>query len=172
MEFWDIYDENKEKTGRTMLRNDWNMKPGDYHLTVLGIVTDLQGHYLITQRKADKQWAPGAWEVSGGGVLAGETSLEAVKREVGEETGLDTENAMISYLTSYRSDSPEEKNNYFVDIYHLIMLFNPTDVHIQESEADNFQLVDLDTIHKLGQKGQFLHYQRLLPAFAAIAHGR
>ena len=34
-ELWDIYDENKKLTGRTMKRNDWNMKPGDYHLTVL-----------------------------------------------------------------------------------------------------------------------------------------
>lgn len=28
MELWDIYDENKERTGRTMKHNDWNMKPG------------------------------------------------------------------------------------------------------------------------------------------------
>ena len=31
MELWDIYNENKQKTGRTMKRNDWNMKAGDYH---------------------------------------------------------------------------------------------------------------------------------------------
>ena len=29
MELWDIYDENKERTGRTMKHNDWNMKPGE-----------------------------------------------------------------------------------------------------------------------------------------------
>ena len=34
MEYWDIYDEKKQKTGRTMKRNDWNMKPDEYHLTV------------------------------------------------------------------------------------------------------------------------------------------
>ena len=38
MELWDIYDVNKQRTGRTMKRNDWTMKPGDYHLTVLGVV--------------------------------------------------------------------------------------------------------------------------------------
>ena len=36
MEQWDIYDENKQLTGRTMNRNDWNMQPGEFHLTVLG----------------------------------------------------------------------------------------------------------------------------------------
>ena len=38
MEFWDIYDENKKPTGRTMKRNDWCLKDGEYHLTVLGVV--------------------------------------------------------------------------------------------------------------------------------------
>ena len=33
-EIWDIYDVDKQLTGRTMKRNDWNMKDGDYHLTV------------------------------------------------------------------------------------------------------------------------------------------
>ena len=38
MEQWDIYDENKQKTGRTMNRNDWHMKPDEFHLTVLGVL--------------------------------------------------------------------------------------------------------------------------------------
>ena len=38
MELWDIYDENKQPTGRTMRRNDWHMKPGEFHLTVLGVI--------------------------------------------------------------------------------------------------------------------------------------
>ncbi len=116
MERWDIYDINKHKTGRTMARNDWTMQPGDYHLTVLGIVTNKAGQFLITRRKMDKEWAPGAFEVSGGGVQAGETSLEAVKREVSEETGLDVSRAEISLLHTYRNDSPRERNNYFVDL--------------------------------------------------------
>ena len=65
MERWDIYDINKHKTGRTMARNDWTMQPGDYHLTVLGIVTNKAGQFLITRRKMDKEWAPGAFEVNG-----------------------------------------------------------------------------------------------------------
>ena len=47
MEQWDIYDENKQKTGRTMNRNDWNMQPGDFHLTVLGVLRRPDGTYLL-----------------------------------------------------------------------------------------------------------------------------
>ena len=38
MELWDIYDADKKPTGRTMKRNDWCLKNGEYHLTVLGVV--------------------------------------------------------------------------------------------------------------------------------------
>lgn len=88
IEYWDIYDIDRNLTGRIMKRNDFHMAAGDYHLSVLGIVTDPQGRFLITQRGMDKLWAPGAYEVPGGGVQAGESSEEAVKREVSEETGL------------------------------------------------------------------------------------
>ena len=50
MEYWDIYDINKQRTGRTMQRNDFTMQPGDYHLTVLGVVCRPDGKFLIMQR--------------------------------------------------------------------------------------------------------------------------
>lgn len=56
MELWDIYDENKERTGRTMKHNDWNMKSGEFHLTVLGVLMRPDGKYLITRRRMDKEW--------------------------------------------------------------------------------------------------------------------
>ena len=80
IEYWDIYDSNKELTGRTMKRNDWILQDGEYHLTVLGVVRRRDGKFLITRRVMTKAWAPGWWEVSGGGVMAGESSEEAVKR--------------------------------------------------------------------------------------------
>ena len=88
MELWDIYDRDKQRTGRTMKRNDWHMQPGDFHLTVLGVIRHTNGKYLITKRVMTKAWAPGSWEVSGGAAQAGEDSLDAVKREIKEETDL------------------------------------------------------------------------------------
>ena len=93
MEYWDIYDSDKNKTGRTMKKNDWILKDGEYHLTVLGVIMRPDGRFLITQRVMTKAWAPGCWEVSGGAAMAGEESEEAVMREIKEETGLDVSNA-------------------------------------------------------------------------------
>ena len=160
MELWDIYDENKQLTGRTMKRNDWNMKPGEFHLTVLGVIHRPDGKFLITQRVMTKSWAPGWWEVSGGGVMAGETSEQAIQREIREETGLDVSQAEGGYLFSYKRVNPDEG-----DIYRFEMDVAEEDVHIQEKEALGFKFADLDEIKKLAEDGIFLHYSSISQAF-------
>jgi len=165
MELWDIYDSNKQLTGRTMQRNDWHMKPGEYHLTVLGVIRRPDGTFLITRRVLTKAWAAGWWEVSGGGVQAGETSFEAVCREVREETGLDVRHAEGGYLFSYRRDNPEEGDNYFVDIYRFEMDVKEEDVKIRESEASGFCFADAGQIRELGRQGIFLHYDSIRDVF-------
>ena len=109
MEQWDIYDENKQKTGRTMNRNDWHMKPDEFHLTVLGVLQRPDGKYLITRRKLDKEWAPGWWEVPGGGVRAGEDGADAVKREILEETGIDVTGAKAAMRSPISVSIPRNR---------------------------------------------------------------
>ena len=165
MELWDIYDENKRLTGRTMQRNDWNMKPGEYHLTVLGVIRHTNGRYLITKRVMTKSWAPGWWEVSGGGVMAGEDSRTAVLREIREETGLDVSDWEGGYLFSYRRDNPKEKDNYFVDVYRFTGDFSDTDLQLQEAAPDGYQLATLEEIRAYADEGIFLHYDSIKQAF-------
>ena len=165
MEFWDIYDRNKQKTGRTMKRNDWCLKDGEYHLTVLGVIVRPDGRFLITQRVMTKSWAPGWWEVSGGGVMAGEESQDAVKREILEETGLDVSNCEGGYLFSYHRENPGEGDNYFVDIYRFVMDFDESDVKIQEKEAAGFKLATAEEIKALAEQGIFLHYDSIKQVF-------
>lgn len=161
MEYWDIYDSEKRLTGRRMQRNDWHMKPGDYHLTVLALIRDVKGRILITQRKADKEWAPLKWEIPGGGVRAGETSEEAVRREVAEETGLHFTREQGRCIHTYRSDSPAEQNNYFVDIYEFRGDFTQEDIEIQADEVESFRLASPAEIRALGEHDDFLHYHRI-----------
>lgn len=165
MELWDIYDKNKQRTGRTMKRNDWVLKDDEYHLTVLGVVMRPDGKYLITQRVMTKAWAAGWWEVSGGAAMAGEDSRDAVIREVKEETGLDVSNAEGGYVFSYHRENPGQGDNYFVDIYRFVMDFEENDVHIQENEALGFKLATHDEIKALADQGIFLHYDSIKQVF-------
>jgi 8-oxo-dGTP pyrophosphatase MutT (NUDIX family) len=112
-----------------------------------------------------KSWAPGWWEVSGGGVQAGESSLEAVKREVLEETGLDVSQFGGGYQFTYRRDNPEEKDNYFVDVYRFTGDFSEEDVTPQEAETDGFKLATLEEIKSYAEEGIFLHYDSIKRVF-------
>ena len=166
MEFWDIYDENKQLTGRMMKRNDWCLKDGEYHLTVLGVIARPDGTFLITKRVMTKAWAPGWWEVSGGGVQAGESSEEAVQREVKEETGLDVRNAEGGYLFTYKRENPGEGDNYFVDVYRFVMDIDENDVSFQEAEIDGYMFATKEQIEGFAAEGKFLHYDSIKQAFS------
>ena len=162
MEFWDIYDENKKPTGRTMKRNDWCLKDGEYHLTVLGVVGRPDGTFLITKRVMTKAWAPGWWEVSGGAAQAGEESCEAVLREVKEETGLDVINGHVVY--SYFNEDEKRHDNYFVDIYHFKFDFQLSDVTLNTRESIDCRCVSLDELVAMNNEDEFLHFERIMKA--------
>ena len=149
MEFWDIYDADKKPTGRTMKRNDWCLKDGEYHLTVLGVVARPDKPFLITKRVMTK----------------GEGSREAVLREVTEETGLDVREAEGGYLFTYKRENPGEGDNYFVDVYRFVMDVQDKDLELQTEETDGYMFATLDQIRAFAAEGKFLHYDSIKRAF-------
>ena len=165
MELWDIYDKDKKRTGRTMKRNDWCLKDGEYHLTVLGVIARSDGRYLITKRVMTKAWAPGWWEVSGGAAMAGEKSREAVNREVFEETGLDVSGCEGEPVLTYKRENPGEGDNYFVDVYRFELDFDEADLKLQEAETDGYMLATPEEIEAFAKQGIFLHYDSIREVF-------
>ena len=105
-----------------------------------------------------KAWAPGWWEVSGGACQAGESSYEAVLREVKEETGLDVSGCKEPYRFTYHRENPGEGDNYFLD-------FDESDLCLQEEETDGYQLATLDEIKEYAAQGIFLHYDSICKVF-------
>ncbi len=162
-ERWDIYDIDKNKTGRTMRRNDWTMAEGDYYLSVLGVIHRPDGRFLITQRVATKAWAPLWWEVPGGGVKSGETSFEAVCREVLEETGVDVSKAEGGYRFCYHRDNPGQ--NYIVDIYRFEMDVKKEDLKLQTEEDNDAMFATAEEIKAIADEGIFLHYNSIKAVF-------
>ena len=165
MEYWDIYDAEKKRTGRLMKRNDWCLKDGEYHLSVLGVVVRPDGRYLITKRVMTKAWAPGWWEVSGGAAQAGEESYDAVLREVREETGLDVSGAEGGYVFTYHRENPGEGDNYFVDVYRFVLDFTEEDLKLQTEETDGYRLATVEEIKELAEQGIFVHYDSIQRVF-------
>ncbi|MDY6305459.1 MAG: NUDIX hydrolase [Oribacterium sp.] len=161
----DIYDREKKLTGHTKDRKREKLQPDEYMLYVLAILERPDHTFLITQRTMDKKWAPGSWEIPGGGVKAGETSFRAVTREVREETGLDVSCFdSLKPIYTYRNDDAETGDNYFCDIYRFTFPFEKEDVQVQEDEVLSFRLATMSEIKEIHTQDGFLHFERLMEA--------
>lgn len=167
-EFIDVYDEDRNRTGLTVPREGSKMGEGQYQLYVTAIVQDTHGKYLITQRSQLKSWGAGWWEVSGGGVLAGETAEQAVVREVGEEVGLNVGDAKPELIYTYKNVDLERGDNYFMNIYRIVLDFTEEDVVLQESEAVACKLASWEDIVALSKQGIFLHFSRIQKALEGL----
>lgn len=163
MELNDIYDKDRNLTGRTHRRGTpW--RRGEYGLVVCVWVYDGKGKLLLTRRAPEKSFA-GTWENSGGAALAGETSLQAITRELREETGIRAEPAEFQLL-----DSGRDKNAHY-DFYCLRRSAD-TQITLQPGETDDAQWVTFDQVHEMIEKkqickviaNQFLRQEPLLKA--------
>ena len=72
-EFWDVYDKDRNKTGKLTQRGVDKLKEGEYHIVVTAVILNSKNEILITQRAEFKTY-PLMWECNGGSALKDETS--------------------------------------------------------------------------------------------------
>lgn len=146
VEFNDVYDKEKNLTGRTHRRGTpW--KKGEYGLVVCVWVYDGQGNLLMTRRAKEKSFA-GTWENSGGAARAGENSRQAIARELFEETGIRAEEQAFAFLESTR-----DKNCHY-DFYCLKRQVPIEEIRLQPGETDDAKWVSFEQVHQMVEQGQ------------------
>ena len=127
MELWDIYDKDRNKTGRTHERGR-PMTKGDYHLVVHIIILNSKGEMLLTKRTPNKEFG-NLWEFTGGSAITGDTSLMAALREVKEETGISLDKDKGEIIFTY-----SRVNNHY-DVWVFQQDFAISEVVLQEGET-------------------------------------
>jgi len=146
MEFNDIYDKDRNLTGRRHRRGTiW--RKGEYGFVVCVWVYDGNGKLLLTRRAPEKTFA-GTWENSGGAVKAGESSLQAITRELREETGIHARPEEFELLQSCR-----DKNCHY-DFYCLHRDIPIEKVVLQPGETDGAMWVTFAQVHEMIEKQQ------------------
>ena len=141
MEWNDIYDADRNLTGRLHRRGD-RWRKGEYGLVVCVWVYDGKGKVLLTRRAPEKTFA-GTWENSGGAAKAGETSLQAITRELFEETGIRADPAEFELLGSGRDKVA------FYDYYCLRRQTPLEDIVLQKGETDAVKWVSFREVHDM-----------------------
>lgn len=152
-EYWDLLDEYLHITGKTLRRGD-SVPDGYFHVVVDILSVNSVGKILITKRHHDKPFGD-KWEISGGSVLAGESSIDGAIRELFEETGLSADASQLLYcgeVVRRRSRAVHHMYLYKGD-------FGDKDIVLQEGETVDFKLVTADELYELTKSGEFLEFQ-------------
>ena len=141
MEYNDIYDRNGNRTGKVHLRGTpW--RAGEYGLVVCVWVYDGKGNLLLTRRAQGKSFA-GTWENSGGAAKAGETSRQAIARELYEETGIRAKEEEFELLSTRR-----DKDSFF-DFYCLKNATPIEDIVLLEGETSAAKWVTFAEVREM-----------------------
>ena len=139
-ELWDIYDINKKKIGKTAERDIYQFKEGEYHIVVTGIIINSKNEILISKRAEHKKFGL-MWECSGGSILAGETSLEGIIRELKEELGIEFSKKEAIFLKEIRRDKiPPD----FKDIWLFKKDIDEREIIFPDGEAIDAKWVTID----------------------------
>ncbi len=151
MEYWDLYDEKRNKLNKIVQRGD-KLQDDEYHIVVNTWIKNSKNEFLISQRAATKKFAF-MWECTGGSALKGETSLDAAVREVKEELGivLDKSNGkLIGTTLRYFPGCPD-----IFDVWVFISDISIEDVKIQEDEVCNAMWASAEKIKELYNEKKF-----------------
>ena len=141
MELWDVYDINRNKTGKVIDRHgDEKLKDGEYHLVTEGIIINDNGEILVTRRAASKHKYALMWECTGGSCVKGEDTLQGILRELSEEIGLKFKAEDANFLKTIRDDESRD----FKDIWIFRKNIEPKDLEFRDGEVIDAKLVTID----------------------------
>ena len=152
MEYWDIYDVNRVKTGKTMVRGS-EFADDAYHLVVHVCIFNSNGEMLIQQRQPFKDGWPNMWDLTvGGSAIVGDTSQKAAEREVAEELGLEIN------LSGIRPHLTVNFDRGFDDIYLIEDDVDITKLQLQPEEVQAVKWAKSEEILEMIEKGEFIPY--------------
>lgn len=151
-ELWDIYDENKIKTGRTAERDVYQFKEGEYHIVVIGIIINSKNEMLVTKRAPHKKFGL-MWEFSGGSILAGETGLDGIVRELKEELGIEfSKKEAVFFKEIKREKAPAN----FKELWMFRKDIELKDIIFPDGEAIDAKWITIEEFSELYSNKKFV----------------
>jgi len=151
LEIWDVLDGEGNPTGGTMIRGT-EIAPNEYHLVVHIWIVNHCGSLLIQQRNPDLKLMPGIWAATGGSVLAGESSIQAARRELYEELGIAAADGQFQFI-----DRLKRRNSY-CDLWLLHCEEQVRNLRLQAEEVADARWVSMEQLEDMVEHEQFHDY--------------
>ncbi len=147
MEIVKIIDEKGNYLGQTMSMDLAHQK-SLLHEAVVVFIVNSQKQILLGKRSGKEAADQGKWGLLAGHVDQKETKVEAIRRELKEEIGLDFADNEFHPL-DYTELNQEKHNAHLIYFYYLKADFAISDCHMQKDELSALKWVDIDTVINL-----------------------
>lgn len=162
IEYLDILDIHGNKTGIIKERNQAKKDSDIYKIIYLWIINN-KNEVLLQKRSLKKQSNKGKWDCAvSGHVLAGESSLQALKREAKEELNLELNE---KDLTLIYSDLGKNTKYEYHDVYVLKKDILIEKLIINKDEIDQIKYFNIIELIQLYNKNLFandFHNQKII----------
>lgn len=156
MEIFDLYDSDRNKTGRTMERGT-PIPKGYYRMVVHVCIFNSEGKMLIQRRQPFKRSWSGMWDLTvGGSSVSGDTSLSAAIRETSEEVGVQLAPDELKRVLTIQTEC------IFDDIYIVQKDLDETALTLQYEEVEQVKWADIGEIKAMIKEGSFIPYHESL----------
>lgn len=152
MEVWEILDKNGQPTGKTVERKRVCLSRGEYHLVVHVWVLGSDGRVLIQRRSFDKPLMSGEWAAIGGSAVAGEKAVDAAKRELFEEMGIDIA------PEGFRLIKRMVRKNSILNIFLVCSDVAISDLTLQKEEVAEAKWVHRNKLRQMIKTNNFHNY--------------
>lgn len=153
MEKVDIYDVNKNRTGKVKTRGIDTLEEGEYVVIARCAIINNKKEILITKRSRNKKKHPSLWEIPGGHISSGETSEKGLEREIKEEVGID-----ISEKEKYLINSFIIKNK-INDVWICRLSVGIESMRFMDNEVEDARFVRIDEYKKMHKNKELIRYE-------------
>jgi 8-oxo-dGTP pyrophosphatase MutT (NUDIX family) len=143
-ELWELYDEDRGKTGEVLRRGEV-VTEGRYYVTVVVWMENSRGELLL-QLSAKY----GLWGTTGGHPKYDEDSVTGAVTEIREELGVEVDKVRLVLIKTLRTEDD------FVDIYYLKIDVDLSAVRLQDTEVKDVRWASVQEVETMIGDGLFL----------------
>ena len=162
-EYLDVIDESGEKTGQAVSYEEAHEKGIRYRTAHVWFLNS-ENQLLLQKRNSTRRAYPNHWDISASGhISAGETSIEAARKETREELGLDLPDSSFELLFTVQEHVTLNEDSYianeFQDVYLVRKDLNVEAFNLEAEEVEKARWISLDEfrtwIEGQGESGIF-----------------
>lgn len=140
MDLQDVYNAQKELTGISKYRDEFN--DNEYSMSTFIWIVNSDNKILIQLRSKKDDNKPNTYGITGGAVDKGETSLEASIRELKEELGITINKEQLIYIAS------ERRKKKFFEYYMLKLDIDINNLVLQKEEVEKVEWIGIEDYEK------------------------